>query len=159
MDSKTLPSPGSEDDLRAENEVIKLKLEVEYGMKGFGSTMSPELENQWLKSVYEFEEMFKKAKDITVYDLIGRPAFKRWYTVKKDRAFAELQRILRLLEAHGIGLTRLDVCDDAEFYRIITEEVFPMKFGQVLDGPICPPIGAWFMNQIKVSDNGLPRPG
>src|ERR1700690_1371609 len=122
-------TPESEDDLRAENEVLKLKLELDHGMRGFGSALDPGAENEWLKSVYDFEVMLKEAGGITIFEMIGRPAVKRWYTLKKGNVSAELRKILLLLEKNGIVLQSLGGLDDVTFYRIITEEFLPMKFG------------------------------
>src|SRR5258706_14978634 len=89
--------PGSEDDLRAENEVLKLKLEMDHGMKGLGSVLNPQAENEWLKSVYEFEDVLKQSSGLTIFDLIGRPPVKRWYTLKMEKVTIELRNILALL--------------------------------------------------------------
>lgn len=143
MKTQSDPGPGSEDELRAENEVLKLKLEIEHGMNGFGSVLNPEQENQWLKSVYEFENLLIEAKDITLHELIGRPPLKRWYTLKPEKVQRELQKILGLLEKNGITLQRLRDYDEITFYRAITEELLPMKFGEFQKGPLFPPVIAW----------------
>ena len=136
--------PGSEDDLRAENEVLKLKLELDHGMNGFASKLNPKAENDWLKSVYDFEVMLKEAHGITVYDLIGRPPIRRWYTLNMGNAGAELRKVLMLLERNGITLQNLPGFDDVEFYRVITEEFLPMKFSDFSKGPFMPPVITWF---------------
>ncbi len=136
--------PGSEDDLRAENEVLKLKLELDHGMKGFGSVLNPRAENEWLKSVYDFEVMLKDTRGITIFELIGRPPVRRWYTLKIGNVTAELKKILALLEKNGIVLQNLESLDDMTFYRMITEEFLPMKFGDFSKGPFMPPVITWF---------------
>jgi hypothetical protein len=128
--------PMSDDELRAENEVLRLKLEVDHGMKDFGIQLTPEAENQWLKSVYEFEEMIKIAGEVSIFDLINKPIIKPWYVLKDDALTTELKRILDLLDQNGIGLTKMDEYDDAIFYRIITEELLPMKFSEFRKNPI-----------------------
>lgn len=53
----------SEEQLREENEQLKKKLEKEYGMQGYASCASPELENIWLKGIEAFEKAYKKEQD------------------------------------------------------------------------------------------------
>jgi len=136
--------PGSQDDLLAENEVLKLKLELEHGMLSAGTVLSPEVENKWLKSIYDFEVMLKAAKDMTVYDIIGQPCVKPWQTLKINEVGAELRRMLGLLENNGITLFKLEACDDVGFYKIITEELLPMKISDIGKGPLFSPAGPWF---------------
>ena len=136
--------PGSEDELRAENELLKLKLEIDHGMQGFGSRLGPKAENEWLKSVFEFENMLKESRDLTIYDLIGRPPIKRWYAIKKGSAGNELNKILTLLEKNGISIHNLDAADESAFYRAITEELLPTKLGNLGKGPFMPPMITWF---------------
>jgi len=143
------PSPGSEDDLRAENEVLKLKLEMDHGMKGFGSVLSPQAENEWLKSVYEFEGILKESNGLTIFDLIGRPQLKRWYTLKMEKVTIELRSILTLLAKNGITLQNLNGLDDMASYRVITEEFLPMKLGDFANGPFTPPVITWFGKEKK----------
>ena len=137
------PPPGSDDDLRAENEVLKLKLQLDHGMQSFGPVISPKAENEWLKSVYDFEVTLKDAREITIYDLIGRPPVKRWYTLKREKITTELRKILALLEKNGIALKNLDRHDDVRFYQMITEEFLPRKFGEFSRGPFMPPMTTW----------------
>ena len=143
------PAPGSEDDLRAENEVLKLKLEMDHGMKGFGSVLSPQAENEWLKSVYEFEDALKEGSGLTIFDLIGRPPVKRWYTLKMERVTIELRNLLTLLAKNGITLQNLNGLDDIASYRLITEEFLPMKLGDFANGPFMPPVITWFGKEKK----------
>lgn len=51
MDNQKDPTLNPEDDLNAENNLLKLKLGLEYGMQMADlSNLRPELENEWLKS-------------------------------------------------------------------------------------------------------------
>ena len=144
MKDQQEPLPGSEDDLRAENEVIKLKLELEHGMTGHGSVLSPEVENQWLKSIYNFETMLTSAQGLTIYDLIGRPEVRPLHALKPEKVSAELKKVLGLLEKNGITIQNLERLDDLAFYRMLTEEFLPMKFGEFKKGPFMPPVITWF---------------
>jgi hypothetical protein len=144
MKDQHKPLPGSEDDLRAENELIKLKLELDHGMTQFSSTLGPGAENEWLKSIYDFEVMLSGAQRCTIFDLIGRPVVKPWHTLKRENVAAELKMIRALLEKNGIAIQSLESLDDLTFYQIITEEFLPMTLGDFKKGPFMPPVITWF---------------
>src|SRR5882724_9508754 len=49
--------------LHADNEIMKLKLEMEFGahiQKADDSKLPAEVENDWLNSVYEFEKQYQE---------------------------------------------------------------------------------------------------
>ena len=125
-----------EDELRAENEVIKLKLELEHGMLGMenNSSLSPELENQWLNSVYNFEQQYKNAKRVRVYDFIAQPPYLKVEDVTSEQLPAELQRLISLMKEKGIALDWLAEYDDAVIYKFITEELFDYEMDDMMDG-------------------------
>ncbi|MEX1238097.1 MAG: hypothetical protein WEB30_00210 [Cyclobacteriaceae bacterium] len=125
MDNQKDPLLSREDDLRAENNLLKLKLTLEYGMQmEETSKLSPGVENQWLKSVYAFERQFKDAKRIKVYDYIGRPAFKKWDTLAPGEIAKELNGIQTIMAESEVELGCICEYDDATIYRFITEELF-----------------------------------
>lgn len=113
------------DDLVAENNLLKVKLQLEYGMQMENlSTLSPDVENQWLKSVYAFEQQFKEARRIKLYDRIGRPKFRKWDTLSPAETSSELERLRVLMENHGVELDCICKYDDAIIYKFLTEELF-----------------------------------
>jgi hypothetical protein len=118
-----------EDELRAENEVIKLKLELEHGMLGMGGTPSlePGIENQWLNHIYNFEQQYKNAKKIRVYDRIGRPAFIKANELTDEQISIELERIISTMGEKGIALDVLAEYDEDVIYKFITEELFEQE--------------------------------
>lgn len=125
MDNQKDPQLSHEDDLRAENNLLKLKLTMEYGMQMENvSSLSPDVENQWLKSIYAFEQQYKDAKRIKVYDYIGRPSFRKWDTLAANEITTELQRVKAILAANEVEVGCICEYDDATIYRFITEEFF-----------------------------------
>ena len=116
----------AEDDLRASNELMRLKLELDHHMIMSGSTseLPPEVENQWLNNIYNFEKQFKEAGRSKVYDLLDRPAFAKYDALTEDQFHQERQRLESLMEEKNFVL---DCCCDYEdkvIYRFITEELF-----------------------------------
>ncbi len=115
----------SEEEIKSSNALIKLKLELEYGMKtSESSALNPEIENEWLNTVYRFEQQYKNAKNVKVYELIGSPAFKKHDKLGKEEISIELNHVLNLLAEKEIVLDCLCQYDDRIIYRFITEELF-----------------------------------
>ena len=125
MENQKDPLPSPEDNLQAENNLLKLKLGVEHGMQMSDlSELDPAVENEWLKSVYAFEQNFKDAKTTKFYDYIGRPAFRKWDTLSPEETRKELERLELLMEHNDVQLDCICKYDDAVIYRFITEELF-----------------------------------
>jgi hypothetical protein len=125
MENQKEPLLNREDDLLAENNLLKLKLGIEFGMQmGEARGLDPGLQNEWLKSVYAFEQNFKDAKRIKLYDYIGRPTFAKWNTLTPEETRKELERMELLMENNGVQLGCLCKYDDAIIYKFITEELF-----------------------------------
>ena len=63
-----------EENLRMENELLRLKIQAEHGGQSHTSgELPPEIENMFLKNVMAFEQNYAKAKPATVFEL-GREA-------------------------------------------------------------------------------------
>lgn len=128
----------SEDELKATNAVLKLKLELEHGMKmNETGSLSPEIENQWLENIYDFEKLSKDSPRIKVYDFIGRPTFVSINEVAENEIANELKELEILLEGKGIVLDCCCTYDAAIIYRFITEELFDHEMeGIVMEGMV-----------------------
>ena len=114
-----------EEDLKASNEIMKLKLELDHKMvMGETSNLSLETENQWLNHVYNFEKLHKECGRAKVYDLLGRPAFAKYDALTKSQLQRELSGLLALMEEKNIALDCICEYDDEVIYRFITEELF-----------------------------------
>jgi hypothetical protein len=135
-ENPTDPLLTGENELRAENEVLKLKLKMEYGMDIHQkSSLPPVVENKWLRNMYNFEKQYKEAKRIKVYDRLGRPSFVKAEDLKTREIKVELHRIISLMGKKGI---ELDCCvnyDETVIYRFITEELFEHEMDVIeIDG-------------------------
>jgi hypothetical protein len=113
------------DMLKAENALLRLKLEMEHGMKDsqFGS-VTPQLENMMLNSIFKFEENLKTAPTITVFEQLGEPDFTDAVDLSPLDLPLELERLTDLMASKGVVLDCLKDYDDAVIYRFITEELF-----------------------------------
>jgi len=79
MDNNEKFSDDPQENFRIENEILKIKLKAQYGDAFFmqsNESMPPEMENQFLKNIIAFEDAHANAELTTVYESIGRPAYK-----------------------------------------------------------------------------------
>jgi hypothetical protein len=121
----------SEDELeklRMENEVKKMKLMLEHGAvfsePSGDKTLDPLIENEFLKSVEAFENVYQDAERILLYDFIERPDFIPVKDVPDSQISAELERIMSILNKNGIQLDTICEVEEREIYRFVTEELF-----------------------------------
>ena len=116
---------GKQDDLHFENELIKLKLQAESGAQFMGTgNLPPEVESEWLKNIESFDEQFRNAKEVTVYDLIGKPVFRPIEQIADAEIKDELDRLQEILSSKGLMVESICELDDREMYRFITQELF-----------------------------------
>jgi hypothetical protein len=116
-------NPG--ENLRMENELLKLKLKAELGADPQSvSDIDPEIENEFLKNVFAFEHNYANAKPVKVYDLAGKPDFKKSDDLDDERIEAALEELTDLLSEKSIRIYFGDDCDSRTRYHFITEELF-----------------------------------
>jgi hypothetical protein len=130
------------DDLRIENELKKIKLMFEHGADFFypdnQNDLPPELENEFLKNIEEFENACMNSKQIPVYDFIGKPEFRKQDSIPDDEIHDALDSIIELLNDNQIDLSTICKVDDRELYRFITEELFLEDIDDMrIEGMIC----------------------
>ena len=126
---KRLNNDGSESgpsfDLPLENELLILKLKAEFGAEctpGDGN-LPPDVVNEFLRSVYEFENKFREQRPaIKVFDKIGKPYFRKADSIPEIHIADELKKIIQLLNRHQLELDVLGNYPDRQIYRFITEE-------------------------------------
>lgn len=121
----------SEDDLeklRMENELKKMKLMLEQGAifsEPSGSkTIDPFIENEFLNNVMAFEDSYRKAERILLYDFIERPDFIKVDAIDDSQISQELERVMNILNKNGIQLDTICDVEEREIYRFVTEELF-----------------------------------
>jgi hypothetical protein len=118
-------SDDPEENLRMENELLRLKLKAELGGESYTSGgLNPEIENEFLKNVMAFEHNFANAKPAKVYDLAGKPAFKKAADLNDEEIEIELEKITDLLSEKNIEVYFGDGYDSRTQYSFITGELF-----------------------------------
>ncbi len=135
MEKDELFSDNPQENLRIENDFLKLKLKAQYGdafFMGSNADLPPEIENQFLKNMIAFEESHANAEYTTVYESIGKPDYKSADEMNAAEITVELERITAIMAVHHIGL---NICDgpyaDETIYKFITEELFAQEIEKV----------------------------
>ena len=133
MYSKNENRGSLDEQIRIENEIIKMKLMLEHGAQfssGQGDeTMEPALEHAFLKHVLAMEEAHKKGECISVFEKIGCPTdIPTLENLTMEELPKALQQMKERLAAHGIEVRPVE--DDIapeEFYRFLTRELLDVK--------------------------------
>jgi len=113
------------ENLRMENDLLKLKLQAESdAFIESGDDVPPEVENVFLQNVMAFEESSKDVKMISLYDFLGRPEYKPIDTLKPEQIEPELSKLIQMLQHKEVVLDVLDNYEPSAIYRFITEELF-----------------------------------
>ena len=135
-----LQSDPSNEEMKFENELLKLKLQTEFGMQEHGAVpeLSPQVENMWLNNIYAFEAQFKNAKRIKIYDALGRPPYEKVDGLSEEEVAKALAEIELRMDKRGIAL---DCCCDYDkrvIYQFITEELFECEMDDIeVPGMVC----------------------
>lgn len=120
-------SEDHEENLRIENDILKLKLHASYGgdmEMGGSKDLPPEVENMFLKNVFAFEEAMQNEELMKIYDHLGNPDYKSSEEIEDACISQELANLFSILEKHGIQLDVLGTYDDRTIYKFVTEELF-----------------------------------
>ena len=122
-----LPELSPKEKIKAENDLLKMKLTAEFGMQGHDSSLDPELENEWLKYIYHFEQDYSEVKRIKIYDFIGKPEYKKLEDLKTEEIEKELDRLFEVMHQNSISLDFLCDYEEEVIYKFVTEEFFEME--------------------------------
>jgi hypothetical protein len=117
-----------QENLRIENEILKIKMQAEHGaIVGVSHDIPPEIEHEFLRSVEAFEQASQIANFIKVYDFIGRPEFRKAADLSPAEVESELNRITDLLKQKNIILNPIGNFEPMLMYKFITEELFDQE--------------------------------
>lgn len=134
---KNIPGLDAQEQLKAENDFMKMKLMLENGAEfsndNVNDPVPAEIENQFLKNIIEFESQFARHKTIKVFDRIGKPFHFREPAAISDGEIEEAWlELSAYLQEHGI---MLDVCSPnvgaRELYRFTIEELFEYEMEDI----------------------------
>jgi hypothetical protein len=113
------------ENLRMENELLKLKLQAQFGATlGDGGNLPADIENEFLKNVYAFEQNQSTYQPIKVIEFLGKPHFQKAADLNDESLMKEYARLLELLNAKSIAIDFIRPREDRFKYQFITEELF-----------------------------------
>ena len=115
-----------DENTRIENEFLKMKLMAESGGK-FGenkSDLPPEIMNEWLKNIVEFEKNFAHAKDVKLREILNNPDFEDEQLLDDENFSTAWEALNSLLDENNINVDFLRERDDRFKYSFITKELF-----------------------------------
>jgi len=114
-----------EENLRIENEILHLKLKAELGGELISTeTLSPDLENTFLKNVLEFERAFANSQQVKIIDFLGRPSFRKAHDLADHEMESALEYVCALMREKSIVIDFSGNYDLRLKYSFITEELF-----------------------------------
>lgn len=120
----------SNTELEQANKELRKKL-MENGSLIVSNELEPEIENEFLSYILEFEEQYEEMKRVRVYDYIGRPEFIPADRLNSEEVKKELKRIMRIMLDNNVELNMLCNYDDSVIYRFITEELFDTEMNDI----------------------------
>lgn len=120
-------SGDNKEELRKENELLKLKLQAEMGAHfPEGKDIPPEIENQFLKNIIAFEAE-QNQDPAPIYDIIGKPDFEKASNLNDKELEKSFQNLMNLINDHLISLEFLGDYDIRTKYKFLTEEFLNQK--------------------------------
>lgn len=115
------------EELRFENELRKIKLNLEHGAQFYNldeGNIPAEIEKGFLDQVEQFEIAYSSSKLIQVYEFIGKPKLKSIVEIPAENVKFELDVLTFILSENNIRIDSICEVEEAEMYRFITEELF-----------------------------------
>ena len=103
------------------------ELKEKFGMQGMESSdnASPELVNNFLNSVQQFEEAFEKAESKKINEILEFPIFKKIDELNPENISTEINNVIEKYEKHNIYVDVIEKDDvsNEDFYKFLTEEL------------------------------------
>ncbi len=100
-------SDDPQENLKIENEFMKLKMKAQFGdsfLMQPESGLPPQIENEFLKHIMQFEENFQNAEFITLAEKIGIKCPKPSAQMSANEISEELKKLEQVMEDHHIFL-------------------------------------------------------
>lgn len=117
-------SDDPEENLRMQNEFLKLKMMAESGaIFGGGENLPPEIENQFLNNILAFEKQHSSSSQKKIKEILGSPNFEQEEKLD-DKAFEKAyKKLTLLLKNHSIQVDFSKERTDRFKYNFITTEL------------------------------------
>lgn len=133
MEQQDLPEDSfefnSDDALKFENELLKLKMRAELGASMFevNHDIPAGIENAFLKNILAFEKASAEKKTITVFEKLLNPEFLPETELNDSEVTKALFDLEQLLNTHKINVNYGKEYSDRIKYKFLTEELFDVE--------------------------------
>lgn len=118
-------SEDPEENLRMQNDFLKLKMMAQSGaIFGGDGALPPEIENEFLKNILEFESMNAIPNSQTIRNILGNPVFEIQENHDDQKLEEEFERLNHLLAKHYINVDFIAPQTNRFKYDFITKELF-----------------------------------
>lgn len=125
-------SDDHQENLRMENEILRLKLKAELGAESHSLDNVPtEIENEFLKHILAFEHASAGGMQIKVYDWLEKPDFKLADELNNVQIEKALEEIIGLLTKKQIAIDFCGKYDSRIKYQFITQELFEQQIDEI----------------------------
>ena len=127
MSSKDYSEDSKNFYINEQNKKKQKELEEKYGMTTFdgNSEAPPEVMNNFLNYVQQFEEQWEKAERKKIKDILGNPVFRKIEDIDPDSLEDEIESVLNIYAKNNYNVDIIekdDVCSE-DFYKFLTEEL------------------------------------
>ena len=116
------------------NNQKRKEITEKYGAK-FISTgnneLPPDIEEQWLNNIEEFEKQYQNSEQIKLLRFIGSPIIRNITDLSVKEIENEYNRIITILEENSIHIDYPIGINISEKYRFITEEILTEKIDNI----------------------------
>lgn len=137
-------NPGANEELKAENDFLKLKIMAERGGEFYSAdqdaALPAEIENEFLNNIVEFEKQYDLQNRISVYEKIGKPThFNPVAEIPDEEIEDAWQALSAWMSDHGVELSACSPrITPREMYRFATEELFQCETDDInIPGMLC----------------------
>jgi hypothetical protein len=124
-----------EEDLKAQNEIDALNLELLFGANTFiDGDAPPEIISQWLANVKQFEENHSNMPSITIKEYLGNPDYPSIKTVDVVSIPVLIELFEKKLAEKNLILERPTFLSDKGWYNFLITDIFNHQITPLLDG-------------------------
>jgi len=113
--------------INEQNKKKQKELEEKYGMTTFdgNSEAPPEVMNNFLNYVQQFEEQWEKAERKKLKDILGNPEFRKIEDIDPDLLEDEIECVLNIYakKNYNVDIIEKDDVSSEDFYKFLTEEL------------------------------------
>ncbi len=113
--------------INEQNKKKKKELEEKYGMLSFNgsSEASPEVMNNFLNYIQQFEENYEKAETKKIREILGNPIFNKIDKIDPQNIENEIDLVLEKYAAKNfkVDIIEFDDVKPEDFYKFLTEEL------------------------------------